>query len=366
MKPTVAFLVNGSEQSPMGERARAFATRLAGQFDIETAYRSTNRAAAIARFVAFLSKTKPAVTYVFDMGYSGVIAASWHRGVSGNALIIDTGDAIGALARSVGNRGIIGVTLTARLEDFGYIAADMIVVRGTYHREHLRRRGLRCEVIQDGVDLRMFGPSGESPLREQLGLEGTFTVGVVGSSVWSERLGTCYGWDLVEMLHLLDDDRVHGIMIGDGSGIARLSDRAAHWGIEHRLHFLGRVPFAELPRHLEAIDVCLSTQTNDLVGNVRTTGKLPLYLAAGRFVLASRVGEAAIILDDDMLVDYDGVVDPTYPAKLAARVSRLLEAPDILRQNTRSHELAKTHFDYDKLALRMATVLTNAVGVTTS
>ncbi len=112
--------------------------------------------------------------------------------------------------------------------------------------------------------------------------------------------------------------------------------------------------------------MCLSTQTNDLVGNVRTTGKLPLYLAAGRFILASRVGEAAIILDDDMLVDYDGVVDPTYPAKLAARVSQLLEAPHILRQNTRSHELAKTHFDYDKLAERMATVLTSTVGARTS
>ncbi|MCZ6856596.1 MAG: hypothetical protein O7F70_01220, partial [Gemmatimonadetes bacterium] len=243
MKPTVAFLVNGFRDSPMGDRARAFATRLAGQFDIKIAYRAPNRAAAIMRFVAFLSKTQPAVTYVFDMGYSGVVAASWHRGVSGNTLIIDTGDAIGALARSVGNRGIVGVTLTARLEDFGYMAADMIVVRGTYHREHLRRRGLRCEVIQDGVDLGMFGPHGEAPLREQLGLDATLTVGLVGSSVWSERLGTCYGWDLVEMLHLLDDDRVHGIMIGDGSGITRLRDRAAHLEIEHRLHFLGRVPF---------------------------------------------------------------------------------------------------------------------------
>ena len=28
-----------------------------------------------------------------------------------------------------------------------------------------------------------------------------------------------------------------------------------------------------------------------MIGNVRTTGKLPLYLAAGKFVLASRVGE---------------------------------------------------------------------------
>ena len=68
-----------------------------------------------------------------------------------------------------------------------------------------------------------------------------------------------------------------------------------------------------------AIDVCLSTQTNDVIGNVRTTGKLPLYLAAGRFVLASRVGEAARVLPPRCW-SIPRRLDPDYPAKLAERV----------------------------------------------
>jgi glycosyltransferase involved in cell wall biosynthesis len=366
MKPTVAFLVNGSEGSAMGDRARAFADRLCDRFDVHTAYRASNRTAAIVEFVRFLSRVRPALSYVFDMSYSGVVAGAWHRATSGNILVVDTGDVIGALAKSVGNRGPMGLALTRLLEKFGLNVADMIVVRGTYHRELLRRSGVRCEVIQDGVDLQMFAPQSGTSLRKQLDLEDAITVGIVGSSVWSERLGMCYGWDLVELLHLVDDERLHGIMIGDGSGIERLRERAEKLGVVHRLHFLGRVPFDKLPRHLAAIDVCLSTQTNDLVGAVRTTGKLPLYLAAGRFVLASRVGEAALVLDDDMLVDYAGVVDPTYPHKLAARVTQLLQTPHTLEQRTRSRELAARHFDYDILAARMGTVLDNALGTKTS
>ena len=40
-------------------------------------------------------------------------------------------------------------------------------------------------------------------------------------------------------------------------------------------------------RHLSIMDVCISTQSNDLVGMVRTTGKLPLYLAYGKYVIAN-------------------------------------------------------------------------------
>ena len=84
--------------------------------------------------------------------------------------------------------------------------------------------------------------------------------------------------------------------------------------------FAGRIAYERLPDYLAALDVCLSTQTNDLAGQARTTGKLPLYLAAGRYILASRVGEAALVLPDDMLLDYHGVVDRDYPARLAGRV----------------------------------------------
>jgi len=114
--------------------------------------------------------------------------------------------------------------------------------------------------------------------------------------------------------------------------------------------FLGRIPFEMLPSHLNAFDVCLSTQSNDLAGQVRTTGKLPLYLACGRYVLASKVGEAALVLPPDMLIDYEGTKDGTYPAKLAQRLSDMLtrseDSPDTV-------SVARERFDYEKLTARL-------------
>ena len=153
-------------------------------------------------------------------------------------------------------------------------------------------------------------------LRRQLGVEGRLVVGLVGSSVWSEILQTCYGWDLVELMRLLRDEPVAAVMIGGGSGIPVLQARCREYGLEGRVLFLGHTPYEQLPRYLNAMDVCLSTQSNDLVGQVRTTGKLPLYLACGRYVLASRVGEAARVLPDDMLVEYEETVDRAYPERL--------------------------------------------------
>src|SRR5262249_21558419 len=243
------------------------------------------------------------------------------------------------------------------LETLSVKAADRLVVRGSYHKEWLAQRGLCAEVIQDGVDCSQVTPLRVEDLRRQYHLEGVLTIGLVGSSIWSTRLRTCYGWDLVEVIRLLRDRPVRGVLIGDGSGLPVLQERCRSYGIEDRVLFLGRIPFDQLPRYLNLIDVCLSTQTNDLVGQVRTTGKLPLYLAAGRYVLASKVGEAARVLDEEMLVDYEGQVDPLYPNKLAERIRRLLDDRRLLDRRSRNVDLAREKFDFGVLAKKMEQVI---------
>src|SRR4029079_2086776 len=182
--------------------------------------------------------------------------------------------------------------------------------------------------------------------------------GLVGSHVWNPTLGIAYGWDLIEMLAHLRDLPVRGLLVGDGSGIEHLRERARVLGVQHRVVFAGRRPLAELPEILSACDVCLSTQSNDIPGNVRTTGKLPLYLACGRYVLASRVGEAARVLPGEMLVPYEGTVDKGYPSRLAERVRALAAAPGRLSLGAGGVAIARQHFDYDMLAGRLETVLT--------
>lgn len=354
---TVAFVVGGAHDSPMGFRARAMATRLSDRFGIRIVYRSRSRAFSILTVFIFLVRVRPDLIYLFDISYSGVLGATFYKLVFRSCLIIETGDAIVELVRSTGSRGKLGLWLTQLLERIAFTVADRIVVRGSFHKEYLSHHGIEAEVIQDGVDTDRFRPEDASELRRRFGLDGVMTVGLIGSSVWSEKLQMCYGWDLVETLRLLQDKPVKGIMIGSGSGISHLKALSKRYEIDDKILFLDHIPYDELPHYLNLIDICLSTQTNNLVGQVRTTGKLPLYLATGRYILASDVGEAAIVLGREMLVDYEGDKDQEYPQKLKRRIDAILKHPELLEISANSVTLAKKYFDYSVLAERMKEVI---------
>ena len=341
----------------MACRAEGFARQLSADWPIELLFRSHGRLMSIHHLAAALFRMRPAATWVFDMALAGVVSGSLAR-ATGTRMIVDTGDAITALARQEGTRGRLGVAATRGLEAFSLSTADAIVVRGTEHQRLLQNHGYRATLIPDGVDVPdCQKPSAREAIRREMNVSSELVVGLIGSSVWNPRLGLTYGWDLLEALALVRDLPVVGVVVGDGTGLPHLRERAAALGVEHRLRFLGRRPFEQLPELLAGFDVCLSTQTNDVVGSVRTTGKLPLYMAAGRYVLASRVGEAVRVLPDAMLIPYEGTVDTTYPVRLAERLRTLCSDRAQLQLGQSLVNIAEREFSYSVLAGRVDGVL---------
>ncbi|MEI6235389.1 MAG: hypothetical protein WCT04_20220 [Planctomycetota bacterium] len=356
-KYRIAFIVNGLPGSAMDIRARSFAERLRGSFDIHIAHRTGGKITAMFRFFVALLKFAPRCVYVFDIGFSGTIAALCYQRITHARFVVDTGDPIYELGRGLG-RVALGLTATRLLEESALEAADFIIVRGTRHKNWLKARGFeRVEVIQDGVDTVQFAPENADDVRRDLKLESTLVVGLIGSSMWSERYQMCYGWDLVEALGRIKDAPIKGFMIGGGDGIGRLKARCAELGIADKMVFLGFVPYEKLPYYIGAMDVCLSTQSNDLVGQFRTTGKLPLYLSCGKYVLASRVGEAELVLEPEMTIQYEGVKDESYPAKLAAKLLDLSVHPEDITKGAAGVGIARRVFDYDVLCARLKNVL---------
>lgn len=347
------FLVNGEEQSAMGIRARSFATRMSDDFSIGIHYRSRLKGASIVRFLLALCKAQPSVCYVFDMAYSGVLAGILFRSLSRCRLVIDTGDAIVELAKATG-RNRIGVMLTWCLEEAGFRFSDHVIVRSHFHQIWLSERGIKTTVIPDGVDLEQFKPMDATDLRREYGLTDSVTIGTLGSLIWNEKTDRCYGLEILHVLRALQDLPVMGVIIGDGSGLEKLKRIAAEYGVVDRVVFLGRIPYNNLPPYLALMDICISTQTNDVPGRVRTTGKLPLYLAMNRHVLATAVGEAALVLPSEMLVSYEGPVDDEYPSRLAQTVRRQVGSST---SNSHTRRLAQQYFDYDVLAASVAGTL---------
>lgn len=339
----------------MGVRARSFAERLAS-LDVRIAYRTGNKLQATRRFSRWLWMQRPDLVYVFDLAAAGLLAGVIYRQAHPARLVVDTGDAITALAHSLG-RGRVGLWLTEQLESLACRKADAVVVRGTNHRSLMREQGVeRVTVIPDGVDTAQFRPLDASALRQRLGLDGSLVVGTLGSSVWNEQLQTCYGWELPDLLSQLRGRPVKALLIGGGDGVERVRQKAQELGVEDRMFCIGQVPYDALPEYLCAMDVALSKQTDDDVGQVRTTGKLPLYLACGRHVLATRVGEAAHVLPEVHLIDFVGADDPNYLPRLSCRVADLAERFEPLVPSGVAVGLAKQHFEYDLLASRVERV----------
>lgn len=355
---TICFLVNGARESAVGERARRLSQPLEPAPEVKILYRQRSRLLSLLDFLKGLRQFDPDVVYVLNIGYAGAGAALLAKPLLGFRLIVDTGDVVYELDKLIRVRTSLGIQCVRALEKLALEAADVIVVRGSYHKSFLESLGYtRVFHIPDGVDTSFSMPLNVSELRERLDLEGYLTVGVMGSTIWSERLQMCYGWELVEILKLLKDQPVKAVMVGDGTGLSVLREQARQEGLEDRIVFTGRVPYAEIPRYVNLMDICLSTQTDNLVGQVRTTGKLPEYLACGRYILATDVGEAKLVLPEHMLVRYEGVKDATYPARLAERIAAILENPVLLEDGAEGVATAKTLFDYRVLGKRLEKIL---------
>jgi hypothetical protein len=356
--PRVTFLVHGGPNSIETVRARGLSRALAPE-RTRFCFRSGSRAETAAAWQRELSRHPADLLYVLNTALPGAVMAPWWSVTRGQRYLLDTGDAVFEMAKQSGVGAGLKLPWLWFFEQAAQRRASAIIVRGTRHRELLVQRGLRrVEVIRDGfAEQAGATPAAVITLRLQLGLEGQFVLGVMGSTVWSPRLGICYGWDLLEALSHLRDQPVKGLIIGDGNGLEWLRQRSAELGVLDRVVFTGRIPYPEVPVYLRVMDVAMSTQTANLPGRVRTTGKLPEYMAAESFILASRVGEAALILPELMLLDFSGEVDRSYPQRVAERVRLLCQRRELLEVRRALPGIARQLCDYDLLSRQLATLV---------
>jgi glycosyltransferase involved in cell wall biosynthesis len=323
---SILFVANGGRESSAAERAMRFAAATAGRTRVLV--RRPGRLRSLRELAGDALAFDPDLVYCVDLALVPVAVAVVNSRRS--RFIVDTGDHPSAFFRQV-HGGYARVMAARAMEEVVYRRAAAVVVRGPHHAAVMRGHGVgRVAIIPDGVDVDLVTPASDTALRERLGLAGVLTVGIAGHFTWYEPLGGGLGCELVRALALLPDLPVHGVLIGSGPGLAHLRVLASELGVADRLHLLGPVPYRDYSRYVNLIDIGLLTQTNDPSSWVRTTGKLPAYLAAGRYILASAVGTAQAVLPESMLIPYSGGWDDSYPGKLAERIREVAMNPSRL------------------------------------
>jgi len=161
-------------------------------------------------------------------------------------------------------------------------------------------------------------------IRERLGIaEDAIAFGLAGSLRWNDRIGYAYGAELVQAVRRVERADVVVCVIGDGDGRARLEEMAGD-DLGTRVLLPGRVPPAEVPDHLAALDVGSLSQSVDQVGAFRYTTKLAEYFAASLPVVSGEV-PLAYDLDEGGMWVLPGSApwSPTYVAALARLLERV-------------------------------------------
>lgn len=187
-------------------------------------------------------------------------------------------------------------------------------------------------------------------VRERLGIAPeAVAVGLIGSLRWNERLGYAYGAELVRAARRVRRDDLVVCVIGEGSGRERMEAMAGE-DLGGRILFPGRVPAAEAPDYLAALDAGSLSQSVDRVGAFRYTTKLSEYFAAGLPVITGEI-PAAYDLDEGCMWRLPGRApwDPAYVAALAELLEGL-DAAELARRRETLGQRARAAEPFDKAA----------------
>ena len=334
----------------MARRARQVARHSAPRLAVSVVHRPAGPRGHVRLWRRISSTARPDAVCAYDANPRELFPSLLAR-LRGVPVILEVGD---LAAEQLAAHGARGPRLAYRkvVERTGWRGASVLTVRGPGFVPLLRERGVRrpVHVVPEGVDRSEFRPLDPRPGRALLGLhDGERAVGMAGSIIWNPVAGTAYGWELVDALPYLPGVW-KAVVVGKGDGVARLRARASGLGVGGRLITPGAVGHDRMPSVLAALDAVTWTQTPDAVGSGRTTLKLPEYLACGKYVLASDVGQARRLIDaNGVLLPYAGGRDPAYSRAVAETVASLPERDELDRLGAGGIERAAA-FGWDAVA----------------
>ena len=221
------------------------------------------------------------------------------------------------------------LALLARYERLNLAAAARVFVVSEVERRNLLRAGVEDEKIvvnPNGVDAERFRPGvGGRDVRRELGIALDETlVGFVGTfGPWHGVLA------LAEAVKLLPETaRVRFLMVGSGALRAEVEGTLREAGALQRVILTGAVEHGRVPALLDACDVLASPHVQLADGSefFGSPTKLFEYMAMGKAIVASRLGQIGDVLADE---ETALLVEPGDARALSEAILRLADEPEL-------------------------------------
>lgn len=219
--------------------------------------------------------------------------------------------------------------LLTRYERLNLSASARIFVVSEVERRNLLRAGVEDEKIvvnPNGVDAECFQPgTGGSRVREELGIGSDETlVGFVGTfGPWHGVLALAEAIKLMPM-----DAPVRFLLVGSGVLRGEVERILREAGALRRVILTGAVEHERVPALLDACDVLASPHVPLEDGSefFGSPTKLFEYMAMGKAIVASRLGQIGDVLTDE---ETALLVEPGHARQLSEAILRLTGSPNL-------------------------------------
>ena len=195
-----------------------------------------------------------------------------------------------------------------------------------------------------GADLRRFGPhiSGES-IRRKYNLQQKITI---------LYLGQLHGGQYVKMFIEATNIILHKypnaifLIVGQGYMLSQLRELTEQLGIKDHIIFTGSIPHDLIPQYISASDICIASFENNELTVCKSPLKVVEYLASGKPIVASLVGEMRYMVGGVGLL-----VGPSSYRALADGVIYLLKDSQLRKEmGRRARQRAETRYNWKDIA----------------
>jgi glycosyltransferase involved in cell wall biosynthesis len=181
----------------------------------------------------------------------------------------------------------------------------------------------RMRKVPVGADLSAFDPgrTGETVrLSPPLEIRDRPLVAYIG-----QLEGAAYASLFVQACAQLADEFPEAVwmVVGGGGTLERLEELAYQLNLSHRVVFTDYLPASKIPDILAAVDIAVACFSDEPFVRCKSPLKVAEYLAAGKAMVASRVGEVPWMVDNAAILVEPGSVDA-----LAAGIRELLRNPE--------------------------------------
>ena len=228
-----------------------------------------------------------------------------------------------AVGNGTGTEGSLRYRATRAIETWACRRADAVGAICNGLLADLRHRGIdpaKLFAVPNAVDLEQFGDPlpRDAALSAQLGLDGADVVGFIGSFYDYEGLD-----DLIAAMPALVAARpnAHLLLVGGGPMEPALKGQTEASPARDRIHFVGRVPHAEVDRYYSLVDVLAYPRKHMRLTDLVTPLKPLEAMAQEKLVAASDVGGHRELIEDGVTGTLFRADDP---AALAAALAGLL------------------------------------------